>query len=43
LSLFLIQIVAQYLGDLRLINPDVSAKGMQLWGWPWRVPDNVMV
>ncbi len=31
------------LEDVRRIDPLIPAKGMQLWGWPWRVPDGVIV
>jgi activating signal cointegrator 1 len=27
------------LEDVRRVDPHVPAKGMQLWGWPWRVPE----
>jgi hypothetical protein len=27
------------LTEVRPIKPHIPAKGMQLWGWPWLVPD----
>jgi hypothetical protein len=29
------------LDDVRPIKPHVPAKGKQLWGWPWTVPESV--
>jgi hypothetical protein len=31
------------LEDVRPVEPHVPARGMQLWGWPWRVPEGVML
>jgi hypothetical protein len=31
------------LKDVRPIKPHVPAKGRQLWGWPWEVPEGVMI
>jgi hypothetical protein len=31
------------LEDVRRVDPHVPAKGLQLWGWPWRVPEGVLV
>lgn len=29
------------LEDVHPVEPKVPAKGMQLWGWPWRVPEGM--
>ena len=31
------------LEDVRPIEPHIPAKGMQTWGWPWRVPAGVTI
>jgi hypothetical protein len=31
------------LEDVRRVHPHVPAKGKQLWGWSWRVPEGVEV
>lgn len=31
------------LTDVRPVDPPVPVKGMQLWGWPWHVPENVVL
>jgi hypothetical protein len=30
------------LDDVHSVEPHVPAKGMRLWGWPWRAPEGVM-
>ncbi len=31
------------LEDVRPVQPHAPAKGMQLWGWPWTVPEGMHV
>ena len=31
------------LEDVRRLDPPVPVRGMQLWFWPWQVPDGVSV
>lgn len=34
---------AWHLTDVRPVHPHVPAKGMQMYGWPWRVPEGVEI
>lgn len=34
---------AWVLKDVRRVTPHVAAKGMQTWGWPWRVPAGLTI